>query len=143
SYPQRLRQERLAGDLRQEGVVVDPAGIRHASEVMGIAPAFIGNALETTLHLARGDVRQSTSYLTTFWGSQQDRALCVLFSTGGPGRLLEDCGPLLSAAQAMHEQLRLRRGFSFPRILSQQILVHHLARVTGQMPESYYEPRHT
>src|SRR5207248_5851913 len=99
--------------------------------------------LETTLHLARSDARQAISYLTTFWGSQQDRALCVLFATDGPGRLLEDCGPLLAAGRAMHEQLRLRRGFSFPRILSQQILVHHLARVTGQMPESYYEPRHT
>ncbi len=142
-YPQRLRHERLAAELTDEGIAVDPDGVRHASEVMGIAPAFLGNALETTLHLARGDARQSVSYLTTFWGCHQDRALWVLFSSDGPGRLLEDCGPLLEAAQAMHEQLRLRRGFSFPRILSQQILVHHLARVTGQMPEGYYEPRHT
>jgi hypothetical protein len=110
SHPQRLRQQRLADELREEGIVVDPAGVRHASEVMGIAPAFIGNALETTLHLARADVRRSISYVTTFWGCQQDRALHVLFSTDGPGRLLEDCAPLLSAANAMHEQLRLRRG---------------------------------
>lgn len=143
TYPQRVRQQRLAEELQEAGIVVDGSGVGHASGELGIAPAFIGNALETTLHLARGDSRQAVSYLTTFWGCQQDRALRVLFATDRPERLLEDCGPLLSAAQAMHEQLRLRRGFSFPRILAQQILVHHLARVTGQMPESYFDPRHT
>jgi len=143
TYPQRLRQQRLADELREEGIVVDRAGVAHASEAMGIAPAFISNALETTLHLARSDARRSISYVTTFWGCQQDRALGVLFSASAPGRLLEDRGPLLAAAEAVHEQLRLRRGFSFPRILTQQILVHHLARITGEMPESYYEPRHS
>jgi hypothetical protein len=143
TYPQRVRQHRLAEELAEAGIVVDAPGVDHASNELGIAPAFIGNALETTLHLARGDARKAVSYLTTFWGCQQDRALRVLFAADGPGRLLEDFGPLLSAAQAMHEQLRVRRGFSFPRILAQQILVHHLARVTGEMPESYFDPRHT
>ncbi len=143
SYPQRVRQHRLAEQLRAAGIVVDPTGIDYATDELGIAPAFIGNALETTLHLARGDARQAVSYLTTFWGCQQDRALRVLFAPAAPGRLLEGCAPLLAAAHAMHEQLRLRRGFSFPRILAQQVLVHHLARVTGQMPESYFDSRHT
>src|SRR5947199_10044253 len=39
-YPQRLRQERLADELQTEGIVVAPAGVLHASEVMDIAPAF-------------------------------------------------------------------------------------------------------
>jgi len=143
TYPQRVRQQRLAEELREMGIEVDGEGVSYATDQLGIAPAFIGNALETTLLLARGDARQAVSYLTTFWGCQQDRALRVLFAVDGPGRLLEDCDPLLSAAQAMHEQLRPRRGFSFPRIVAQQVLVHHLARVTGQMPESYFDPRHT
>ncbi len=116
--------------------------MRHATEVARIAPAYIGNALEMALHLARGDVRGCVPYLTTFWGCQQNRALSALFASTPPVRLLKDRETLLVMARDLHAQLRDRRGFAFPRILAQGILVHHLARITGEMPESCYEPRH-
>jgi hypothetical protein len=142
TYPHAVRQERLAEELGQFGIVIDPEGVRHATEVAGIASAYISNALETALHLARADARQCVSYLTTFWGSQQDPALSALFAATPPLRLLKDREPMLVMALDMHAQLQDRRSFSFPRILAQQILVHHLAKITGASPENYYEPRH-
>jgi hypothetical protein len=142
TYPHLVRQQRLGEELSQFGILIDSDGVRHAMEVAGIASAYISNALEMALHLARADARQCVPYLTTFWGCQQDRALSALFAATQPLRLLQDRETLLAIARDMHAQLRDRRGFSFPRILAQQILVHHLARITGEMPENYYEPRH-
>jgi hypothetical protein len=142
TYPHLVRQQRLAEELGQFGIDIDGEGIGHAIEMAGIAPAYISNALEMTLHLARADARQCVPYLTSFWGCQQNRALFALFATAQPLRLLKNPETLLALARDMHAQLEGRRGFSFPRILAQGILVHHLARTTGEMPENCYEPRH-
>ena len=139
-YPHLCRQHQLAEQLSPLGVEVDGDGIRHAILVAGIAPARVSNALETALHLLRGDVRASVTLLSACWSCQQDRAARALFAVDAPLRLLQDRQPLLRAASAMRSELDRSRGFSFPRILAASALRHYLAIEAGDRYEDIETP---
>lgn len=123
AYSLRSRISRLTAELADAGVEVDMTAIE-ACEDDGTPAPHIGNALQTALHLVRGDSGKAVSHLARFWGLGQDQVLGRLFSADGDG-LLANPARLVEASAELGPRLR-RPGYSFHSILAEAALVHHV-----------------
>jgi hypothetical protein len=133
--------EELSNHLRSLGLAVGEESIKRAVANEGIPSGYIVNALETVRLMLEGDVQNGIHHLKTFWGREQNRALAIAFKSNGG--LFENNESLLSAARNTLIKVTEGRGSIFTRVVAQQVLAHHIAKASGELPSVTEDPRFT
>ncbi|MGH3866242.1 MAG: hypothetical protein ACRDQ4_08950 [Pseudonocardiaceae bacterium] len=128
------RRSRLVEDLARSGVHVNPAVFRRLVQQKHVPEQYLSNALEAAIGILGGDAGGAAALLARFWGRDRDFALGLLFDTSVTSGLLNDVAVLVTASIDMIGQLNTRKN-SFHAIIAQANLMHHVVRVTGDVPD--------
>ena len=131
NYPLAVRRERILKEFAKLGVGVNRPAIKHLIAIGAVPEQFVGTALETGLHVLRGNDREAAGHLSRFWARDHDYVLTLLFDGRGNG-LLKNNETLLEASRAMAERLATH-GKSFHAFMGYVTLVHHVAKATGEI----------
>jgi hypothetical protein len=123
------RRNGLVSALTRHGLRVNRTALEATLRSDRVPSQYLCNAMETALHIMRGDATLAAKHLTRFWGKDQDIALGHLFHSTGAA-LLDNPDRLLDAARAVSDTLA-RRTTSFHAFMGHATIVHHLARSTG------------
>jgi hypothetical protein len=132
SYPLAVRRERILGEYGKLGVGVNRPAIKHLIALGAVPEQFIGTALETGLHVLRGEDQEAAKHLSRFWARDHDYVLSLLFDDRGGGGLLRDNSALIAASKEMAVRLAARSG-SFHAFMGYVTIVHHVAKATGEV----------
>jgi hypothetical protein len=121
------RRNALVTNLQAEGLSVNLNALENST----VARQHLLNALEAALYIVRdGPSQKVSSYLARFWGREQDRALEAVFSARPGHGLLEDPRKLVESSIELAPRLG-RKTYSFHSLLTVNILIHQVSKVTG------------
>lgn len=129
-YSTLARRQTLISELATEGLVVDESAIERCVKD-GIPEQYLATALQSAVHIMRGDGAKASSYLARFWGKGQDRALTTLFSSSTTASVLKNPEQFLAASAELAPHL-VRKAYSFHAIITQAVFAHYLGKATGR-----------
>lgn len=132
NHPLAVRRERILREYAKIGVGVNRPAIKHIIAIGAVSEQFVGTALDTGLHVLRGNDHEAAGHLSRFWGRDHDYVLTLLFDSRRGGGLLRDNSSLIQASKEMAERLATR-GKSFHAFMGYVTLVHHVAKATGEV----------
>lgn len=127
------RRSDLLQGLEALGQPVDEVSLDAAMDKVGVRPHFLYTGLEAVFHLLREERNEAVRCLRACWGREQTRALDVAFGTHPSHSAFADPKPVIAAAESAFDELLKQRGYSFPRVIAQAHLAHHIGKATGQI----------
>lgn len=125
------RRGKLIDDLAGEGLEVNEVVYKQCI-ADGIPEQYLSTALEAAVLIMRGESSKANAYLARFWGTGQDKALTVLFSTSPSSGLLRNPDQLIAASAELVPRLA-RKGYSFHTIITQAVFAHYVGKPAGAL----------